>query len=76
MNKVLLSGQQDWKIVTWRLYESCGICILEFEDGIVIHDVLLKEVGFSTHHAVLEKEMASPRIKHSGKDKSKLLISE
>ncbi|GJZ96489.1 hypothetical protein Tco_0668823 [Tanacetum coccineum] len=26
-----------WKIVTWRLYESCGVCILEFEDGIVIH---------------------------------------
>ncbi|GJV93872.1 hypothetical protein Tco_1541685 [Tanacetum coccineum] len=31
------SNQQDWKIVTWRLYESCGVCILEFEDGIVIH---------------------------------------
>ncbi|GKA77322.1 hypothetical protein Tco_0783783 [Tanacetum coccineum] len=31
------SGQQDWKIVTWRLYESCRVCILEFEDGIVIH---------------------------------------
>ncbi|GJY86051.1 hypothetical protein Tco_0500077 [Tanacetum coccineum] len=31
------NGQQDWKIVTWRLYESCGVCILEFEDGIVIH---------------------------------------
>ncbi|GKF90587.1 hypothetical protein Tco_0274288, partial [Tanacetum coccineum] len=30
------SGQQDWKIVTWRLYESCGVCILEFEDGIVV----------------------------------------
>ncbi|GJX79972.1 hypothetical protein Tco_0328121 [Tanacetum coccineum] len=22
------SGQQDWKIVTWRLYESCGVYIL------------------------------------------------
>ncbi|GJS44580.1 hypothetical protein Tco_0594701 [Tanacetum coccineum] len=31
------SGQQDWKIITWRLYESCGVCILEFKDGIVIH---------------------------------------
>ncbi|GJW36030.1 hypothetical protein Tco_0058950 [Tanacetum coccineum] len=31
------SNQQDWKIVTWRLYESCRVCILEFEDGIVIH---------------------------------------
>ncbi|GKB57248.1 hypothetical protein Tco_0913434 [Tanacetum coccineum] len=28
---------RNWKIVTWRLYESCGVCILEFEDGIVIH---------------------------------------
>ncbi|GJR78398.1 hypothetical protein Tco_0149183 [Tanacetum coccineum] len=24
-------------IVTWRLYEACGVCILEFEDGTVIH---------------------------------------
>ncbi|GKE94205.1 hypothetical protein Tco_1579060, partial [Tanacetum coccineum] len=31
------SCQQDWKIVTWRLYESCEVYILEFEDGIVIH---------------------------------------
>ncbi|GKD86176.1 hypothetical protein Tco_1357330 [Tanacetum coccineum] len=30
-------NQQDWKIVTWRLYEACGVCILEFEDGTVIH---------------------------------------
>ncbi|GJT03177.1 hypothetical protein Tco_0824346 [Tanacetum coccineum] len=27
------SGQQDWKIVTWRLYESCGVCILEFQQN-------------------------------------------
>ncbi|GJV66444.1 hypothetical protein Tco_1477272 [Tanacetum coccineum] len=32
-----LEWQQDWKIVTWRMYESCRVCILEFEDGIVIH---------------------------------------
>ncbi|GJS11538.1 hypothetical protein Tco_0368334 [Tanacetum coccineum] len=31
------SNQQDWKIITWRLYEGCGVCILELEDGIVIH---------------------------------------
>ncbi|GJZ05318.1 hypothetical protein Tco_0538593 [Tanacetum coccineum] len=31
------SGQQDWNIITWRLYESCRVCILEFKDGIVIH---------------------------------------
>ncbi|GJY58245.1 hypothetical protein Tco_0458137, partial [Tanacetum coccineum] len=28
---------EDWKIVTWRLYEACGVCILEFKDGTVIH---------------------------------------
>ncbi|GJU45181.1 retrovirus-related pol polyprotein from transposon TNT 1-94 [Tanacetum coccineum] len=33
----LWSNQQDWKIITWRLYEACGVCILELEDGIVIH---------------------------------------
>ncbi|GJU57671.1 hypothetical protein Tco_1235437 [Tanacetum coccineum] len=31
------SNQQDWKIITWRLYEACGVCILELEDGIVIN---------------------------------------
>ncbi|GKB73050.1 hypothetical protein Tco_0934462, partial [Tanacetum coccineum] len=31
------SNQHDWKIITWRLYEACGVCILEFEDGTVIH---------------------------------------
>ncbi|GJX86359.1 hypothetical protein Tco_0337133 [Tanacetum coccineum] len=31
------SDQQDWKIVTWRLYEACGVYILELEDGTVIH---------------------------------------
>ncbi|GJU53533.1 hypothetical protein Tco_1227247 [Tanacetum coccineum] len=31
------SNQQDWKIVTWRLYEACGVYILELEDGTVIH---------------------------------------
>ncbi|GKG17361.1 hypothetical protein Tco_0362318, partial [Tanacetum coccineum] len=31
------SNQQDWRIITWRLYEACGVCILELEDGIVIH---------------------------------------
>ncbi|GKD00971.1 hypothetical protein Tco_1171245 [Tanacetum coccineum] len=35
-SEVTLDGF-DWKIVTWRLYESCGVCILEFKDGIVIH---------------------------------------
>ncbi|GKF58674.1 hypothetical protein Tco_0172211 [Tanacetum coccineum] len=31
------SDQQDWKIDTWRLYEACGVYILELKDGTVIH---------------------------------------
>ncbi|GJR65775.1 hypothetical protein Tco_0011840 [Tanacetum coccineum] len=31
------NDQQDWEIVTWRLYKACGVCILEFNDGTVIH---------------------------------------
>ncbi|GJU22527.1 ribonuclease H-like domain-containing protein [Tanacetum coccineum] len=31
------NDQQDWEIVTWRLYEAYGVCILEFKDGTVIH---------------------------------------
>ncbi|GKB69640.1 hypothetical protein Tco_0931052 [Tanacetum coccineum] len=30
-------NQQNWKIVTWRLYKACGVYILELEDGTVIH---------------------------------------
>ncbi|GJS37338.1 hypothetical protein Tco_0535720 [Tanacetum coccineum] len=31
------NNQQDWDIVSWRLYEACGFCILELKDGIVIY---------------------------------------
>ncbi|GKD95172.1 hypothetical protein Tco_1375009, partial [Tanacetum coccineum] len=41
------SNQQDWKIVTWRLYEACGVCILEFEDGTVIHMLVERRYPFS-----------------------------
>ncbi|GKD54198.1 hypothetical protein Tco_1287585 [Tanacetum coccineum] len=29
--------QQQWEIVTWRLYEACGVYILELRDGTVIY---------------------------------------
>ncbi|GJX59572.1 hypothetical protein Tco_0290962 [Tanacetum coccineum] len=29
--------QQDWEMVTWRLYEACGVYILELKDETVIH---------------------------------------
>ncbi|GJV99805.1 hypothetical protein Tco_1555057, partial [Tanacetum coccineum] len=41
------SDQQDWKIVTWRLYEACGVCILELEDGIVIHMLVKRRYPLS-----------------------------
>ncbi|GJW47253.1 hypothetical protein Tco_0078899 [Tanacetum coccineum] len=36
-NYLLESDQQDWKIVTWRLYEACRVYILDIEDGTVIY---------------------------------------
>ncbi|GJS94134.1 hypothetical protein Tco_0801102 [Tanacetum coccineum] len=47
------NGQQDWKIITWRLYESCGVCILEFEDGIIIH--MLVERKYPLSKELLQK---------------------
>ncbi|GJS14497.1 hypothetical protein Tco_0408969 [Tanacetum coccineum] len=35
--EITLEDQQEWEIVKWRLYESCGVCILELQDGTVIH---------------------------------------
>ncbi|GJV10828.1 uncharacterized mitochondrial protein-like protein [Tanacetum coccineum] len=31
------NNQQNWEIVTWRLYKACGVYILELKDGTVIH---------------------------------------
>ncbi|GJY28086.1 hypothetical protein Tco_0403853 [Tanacetum coccineum] len=31
------NNQQEWEIVRWRLYEACGVCILELKDGTVIY---------------------------------------
>ncbi|GJT70396.1 hypothetical protein Tco_1029682 [Tanacetum coccineum] len=39
--------QQDWKIVTWRLYESCGVYILEIKNGTVIHMLVEKRYPLS-----------------------------
>ncbi|GJT87210.1 hypothetical protein Tco_1068927 [Tanacetum coccineum] len=34
--------QQDWEIVTWRLYEACRVYILELKDGTFIHMLVEK----------------------------------
>ncbi|GJV04747.1 hypothetical protein Tco_1338316 [Tanacetum coccineum] len=31
------NNQQEWEIVRWRLYEVCGVFILELKDGTVIY---------------------------------------
>ncbi|GKC15419.1 hypothetical protein Tco_1012201 [Tanacetum coccineum] len=41
------NDQQDWEIVTWRLYEACGVCILEYKDGTVIHMLVERKYPLS-----------------------------
>ncbi|GKE20724.1 hypothetical protein Tco_1432236, partial [Tanacetum coccineum] len=31
------NNQQEWEVFRWRLYEDCGVFILELKDGTVIH---------------------------------------
>ncbi|GJS00357.1 hypothetical protein Tco_0316865 [Tanacetum coccineum] len=39
--------QQDWKIITWRLFEACGVYILELKDGTIIHMLVEKRYPLS-----------------------------
>ncbi|GJS17680.1 hypothetical protein Tco_0412152 [Tanacetum coccineum] len=39
--------QQDWEIVTWRLYEACGVYILELKYRTVIHMLVERRYPFS-----------------------------
>ncbi|GKC93969.1 hypothetical protein Tco_1159411 [Tanacetum coccineum] len=39
--------QQDWEIVSWRLYEACGVYILELKDGTVMHMLVEKRYPLS-----------------------------
>ncbi|GJZ74319.1 hypothetical protein Tco_0638465, partial [Tanacetum coccineum] len=41
------------EIVTWRLYEACGVCILEFKDGTVIH--MLVERKYPLYKELLQR---------------------
>ncbi|GKB18023.1 retrotransposon protein, putative, ty1-copia subclass, partial [Tanacetum coccineum] len=47
------NDQQDWEIVTWRLYEACGVHILELKDGAVIH--MLVERRYSLSKDLLQR---------------------
>ncbi|GKA63154.1 hypothetical protein Tco_0762760 [Tanacetum coccineum] len=46
-NSLLEDDQQDWEIVTWRLYQSCGAYILELKDGTFIHMLVERRYHFS-----------------------------
>ncbi|GJR76332.1 hypothetical protein Tco_0088697 [Tanacetum coccineum] len=37
----------DWEIVTWRMYEACGVSILEFKDGTVIQMLVERKYPLS-----------------------------
>ncbi|GJZ61661.1 hypothetical protein Tco_0617798 [Tanacetum coccineum] len=63
------SDQQGWKIVTWRLYEACGVYILELEDGTVIHMV------FNSPCFMVKSWLVQDQT-DSGKDYSNLLIAD
>ncbi|GJW53295.1 hypothetical protein Tco_0097380 [Tanacetum coccineum] len=41
------NNQQEWEIVRWRLYEACGVCILELKDGIVIYMLIERRYPLS-----------------------------
>ncbi|GKF46242.1 hypothetical protein Tco_0136044, partial [Tanacetum coccineum] len=41
------NDQQDWEIITWRLYEACRVYILELKDGTVIHMLVERKYPLS-----------------------------
>ncbi|GJY46280.1 hypothetical protein Tco_0435343 [Tanacetum coccineum] len=64
------NNQQNWEIVRWRLYEACGVYILELKDGIVIHMLVKKRYPLSKDllqrmlHLGLEVEEESTTALH------------
>ncbi|GJR87990.1 hypothetical protein Tco_0212001 [Tanacetum coccineum] len=73
------NNQQEWEIVRWRLYEACGVCILELKDGTVIYMLVERRVLNSPCFIVkswLVQDQTVPVQKQTafGKDKSNPLI--
>ncbi|GKB73156.1 hypothetical protein Tco_0934568 [Tanacetum coccineum] len=61
--------QQDWEIVTWRLYEACRVYILELKYGTVIHMVFNSPCFMVKSWLVQDQTVL-------GKDYSNLLIAD
>ncbi|GJY40801.1 hypothetical protein Tco_0428071 [Tanacetum coccineum] len=73
------NNQQEWEIVRWRLYEACGVCILELKDGTVIYMLVERRVLNLPCFIVkswLVQDQTVPVQKQTafGKDKSNPLI--
>ncbi|GKC38999.1 hypothetical protein Tco_1051383, partial [Tanacetum coccineum] len=74
--------QQDWEIVTWRLYEACGVYILELKDAIVIYMLVERRYPLSKDllqrmldiGLEVEREIQDQTV--LGKDYSNLLIAD
>ncbi|GKE09599.1 hypothetical protein Tco_1413150 [Tanacetum coccineum] len=62
---VFWNNQQDWEIVSWRLYEACRVCILELKDGTVIYMLVERS-----------EELASPGSNSSVKISNLLLADK
>ncbi|GJW30027.1 hypothetical protein Tco_0046902 [Tanacetum coccineum] len=62
------------EIVTWRLYEACGVYILELEDGTIIHMLVERRVLNSPCFMVKSWLVQDQTV--LGKDYSNLLIAD
>ncbi|GKA76606.1 hypothetical protein Tco_0783067 [Tanacetum coccineum] len=77
--RFLLSGdlwnnKQEWEIVRWRLYEACGVCILELKDGTVIY--MLVERRYPLSKELLQRMLdLGLEIEEESIDVLQLLVS-
>ncbi|GKB95392.1 putative ribonuclease H-like domain-containing protein [Tanacetum coccineum] len=78
------NNQQEWEILRWRLYEACGVCLLDLKDETVIYMLVERRYPLSKEllqimlDLGLEVEEESTAALHLqtafGKDKSNPLI--
>ncbi|GKB62756.1 hypothetical protein Tco_0918942 [Tanacetum coccineum] len=67
------NNQQEWEIVRWRLYEACGVYILELKDGTVIY-ILVERRHKNKSWLVQDQTVHVQKQTAFGKDKSNPLI--
>ncbi|GJW95719.1 hypothetical protein Tco_0175391, partial [Tanacetum coccineum] len=52
------NNQQEWEIVRWRLYEACGVCILELKDGTLIYMLVERRYPLGTDIKEMDKNQS------------------